>query len=224
MASGTYAAGLKQAVETDPSLLPLVDEAVGRVLAAKARAGLCASADRPPRRPGPGQGHRPRSRRGRGAAVRFGHGLSYTRLDYSARSFDRAEIGPDGQVAMSVSVTNCGIRTAGDVVKPCIRDPLAPVARPVAELRGFVRVSIGPEATRRLTFRLAAAQTALWSRDGWVVEPGRIDVMVAPRPRTFARLEVHDYRRRPQRPLRRCTRNGGDDRLTAQLSRLSRFS
>lgn len=40
MTSGTYADHLGPAVEADPSLLPLVDEAVGRILAAKARLGL----------------------------------------------------------------------------------------------------------------------------------------------------------------------------------------
>jgi beta-glucosidase len=40
MTSNTYAEQLTAAVQVDPSLLPLIDEAVGRILSAKARLGL----------------------------------------------------------------------------------------------------------------------------------------------------------------------------------------
>ncbi len=40
MASGTYAEHLAEAVQAEPDLLPLVDEAVGRILGAKAALGL----------------------------------------------------------------------------------------------------------------------------------------------------------------------------------------
>lgn len=113
-----------------------------------------------------------------GPLFAFGHGLSYARFDCSAPSFGRPAIGLDGRVAASVSLTNRGRRTADEVVQLCIRDLLASMACPVAELRGFVRVRIASGETRRATFTLTADQFAVWSREGWPIESGAIKLMI----------------------------------------------
>ncbi len=109
----------------------------------------------------------------------FGHGLSYASFAYADLAIDRPSIGPDQSVAISLSVTNTGKIAADEVVQLYMRDPVASVARPVKELRGFVRLPLKPGETRRVTFHLHARQTALWkTADQWRVEAGRIDVMV----------------------------------------------
>jgi len=109
----------------------------------------------------------------------FGHGLSYTSFEYSNLQIDRDRIDAAGEVSIAVTVRNTG-RIAGDeVVQLYVRDPVATVARPVQELRGFKRVTLAPGEAVKVSFRLSARQTALFGLDNqWHVEPGRIDVMV----------------------------------------------
>ena len=108
----------------------------------------------------------------------FGHGLSYASFAYGDLAFDRSTVAPDGAVTVSLSVTNTGQVAADEVVQLYVRDPVALVARPVKELRGFARVPLKPGETRRISFRLAAAQLAFWDAGRWRVQAGRIEVMV----------------------------------------------
>ena len=110
----------------------------------------------------------------------FGHGLSYTRFGYGDLRLSETTIpAQGGSVSVTVPVTNTG-RVAGDeVVQLYMRDPVARVSRPVRQLRGFHRLALSPGETREVTFTLHAAQFALWASDeGWLVEPGEIELMV----------------------------------------------
>ncbi|MBP1637179.1 MAG: glycoside hydrolase, family 3 domain protein, partial [Acidobacteria bacterium] len=48
---------------------------------------------------------------------------------------------------MSVDVTNTGPRAGDEVVQLYVRDLVSSVTRPVKELKGFRRVSLGPGQT-----------------------------------------------------------------------------
>lgn len=113
-----------------------------------------------------------------GPVYPFGHGLSYASFAYSGVTLDQAEIGPQGTVNVSVAVTNTGKVAADEVVQLYMRDPLAAVARPVKELRGFRRLALKPGETRRVTFRLEARQCAFWEAGRWRIQKGKIELMV----------------------------------------------
>jgi len=109
----------------------------------------------------------------------FGHGLSYAPFGYSDLSISETEVPTDGVVEISCTVTNLGDRAADEVVQLYTRDPVARSSRPRRELKGFRRISLAPGAAAVVTFEIAADRVALWDpTDGWVVEPGRIDVMI----------------------------------------------
>lgn len=109
----------------------------------------------------------------------FGHGLSYTSFEYSDLAIDNSRIDANGAVTISVTVRNTGKMAGDEVVQLYVRDPIASVARPVQELRGFKRVSLGVGEATRVNFKLAASQVALFGLDNqWRVEPGRIEVMI----------------------------------------------
>ncbi len=109
-----------------------------------------------------------------GPLFAFGHGLSYTRFGYGALSIE-----PRGDATViGVVVSNDGAVAGDEVVQLYIRDPVASVARPVAELRGFAGVSLAPGERRTVRFTLAHAQLALWKAGAWVIEAGTIEVMV----------------------------------------------
>lgn len=104
----------------------------------------------------------------------FGHGLSYSRFTYGALSIE-----PRVHTAViSVAIINAGGVSADEVVQLYVRDPVASVARPVKELRGFHRLTLRPGETRTVRFTLAHAQLAIWKAGKWVIEPGAIDVLV----------------------------------------------
>lgn len=109
----------------------------------------------------------------------FGHGLSYTTFKYGDISLSKNSIDPNGSVKISIPVTNTGARSGDEVVQLYLRDPLASVARPQKELRGFKRISLKANETKSVSFELAAAQTALFDpTHQWVVEAGTINIMV----------------------------------------------
>lgn len=109
-----------------------------------------------------------------GPLFAFGHGLSYARFRYSPITIEQRR---DAAV-ISVAVTNDGSVKADEVVQLYVRDPVASVARPIAELRGFGRVALAPGEQRTVRFTLAHAQVALWKAGKWVIEAGAIEVMV----------------------------------------------
>jgi len=109
----------------------------------------------------------------------FGHGLSYTRFEYSDFALDRERVAADETLQVSVTVRNVGEMTGDEVVQLYVRDPVASVARPVRELRGFKRVTLSPGEAVRVSFRLSPRQLALYGLDErWRVEAGRIEVMI----------------------------------------------
>ncbi|MCW3836463.1 glycoside hydrolase family 3 N-terminal domain-containing protein [Sphingomonas canadensis] len=104
----------------------------------------------------------------------FGHGLGYTRFDYAGLAIEQA----GGAIRIAASVTNAGAAAGDEVVQLYLRDPVASVARPVKELRGFARVTLKPGETRRVTFTISPDQMAIWHAGKWLVEPGTIEVML----------------------------------------------
>src|SRR5690606_16876693 len=109
----------------------------------------------------------------------FGHGLSYTTFEYTDLRIDRERIPADGEVGIAVTVRNTGRIADDEVVQLYVRDPVASVARPVKELRGFKRITLAPGEASRVEFTLSARQLALFGLDNqWRVEPGRIEVMI----------------------------------------------
>ncbi|HEV2863554.1 MAG TPA: glycoside hydrolase family 3 N-terminal domain-containing protein [Pyrinomonadaceae bacterium] len=130
--------------------------------------------------------HKPSARRGylytsKEPLYAFGHGLSYTTFSYSAPKVVPEKIGPAGEAAVTVTVTNTG-RVAGDeIVQLYIRDRVSSVTRPVKELKGFERVSLKPGESRTITFRVTPDKLSFINLNmERVVEPGTFDLMVGP--------------------------------------------
>jgi beta-glucosidase len=84
----------------------------------------------------------------------FGHGLSYTRFEYSSLRLDRNRTTASGTVKASVTIKNVGSRAGEEVAQLYIRpiDPKRP--RALKDLRGFERVSLKPGEARQLTFTI----------------------------------------------------------------------
>jgi beta-glucosidase len=109
----------------------------------------------------------------------FGHGLSYTRFEYSDLRVDRAELGAGDTVEASVAIRNSGPVAGAEVVQLYARHVAPKLAQPRQQLRGFERVVLAPGETRRIAFRLTP-QTALAHYDEGgrtnAVEPGEYEL------------------------------------------------
>jgi beta-glucosidase len=109
----------------------------------------------------------------------FGHGLSYSEFRYSDLAQSAHSVAPGERIEISIVVANTGGVASDEVVQLYVRDPVASVARPVLELRGFKRIELGPGARKRVSFTLTPEQFAFWSKRGeWLVEAGRIEFWI----------------------------------------------
>ena len=101
----------------------------------------------------------------------FGHGLSYT--DFSTQSIVARVVGV-ADVEVDVTVTNTGDRAGKHVVQLYVAPALAPVRRPMRELRAFAKVDLQPGETATVTLTLDHRAFAYWDieLDRWVVAAG----------------------------------------------------
>ena len=110
----------------------------------------------------------------------FGHGLSYTAFRYDRLHLSSRKMRANEKLQVSLELTNTG-KVAGDEVAQLYVHAVSPsVKRPIKELRGFQRVSLKPGEHRTVTFDLPGEKLAFWdmSKHAFVVEPGKVDVMV----------------------------------------------
>jgi beta-glucosidase len=109
----------------------------------------------------------------------FGHGRSYTTFELSDLRLGATKVPTDGELTVTVRLTNTGARAGAEVVQLYLHDVLAQVTRPVKQLAGFARASLEPGAATDVTFHLHADRTAFTGRDlTRIVEPGDVEVYV----------------------------------------------
>ena len=109
----------------------------------------------------------------------FGHGLSYTRFDYSDLKISPESMTPDGDVEISLDVKNVGDRDGVEVVQLYLRDLVGSMTRPVKELKGFRRIALKTGEKTTVKFVVGPEQLAFVNREmKRAVEPGDFEVMV----------------------------------------------
>ena len=111
----------------------------------------------------------------------FGHGLSYTRFDYSDLTVGPAEAGKDDSIGVAVNVKNTGARSGHEVVQLYVRALGATVPMPLKELRGFERIALDAGEQKRVEFRLTPADAVARydeAAKAFVVEPGEYEIQV----------------------------------------------
>jgi beta-glucosidase len=110
----------------------------------------------------------------------FGYGLSYTTFRYANLKTSAPQITKDGEVTVSVDVSNTG-KVAGDtVVQLYVAYPESKVERPMKELEGFKRVHLAAGETQTVQISLKASQLAYWNVDikGFEVETAPVSLMI----------------------------------------------
>lgn len=128
----------------------------------------------------------------------FGYGLGYTSFAYSPVSIEGAGTAPesetapsggealqqpvltkDGSLTASVIVTNTGSRRGTETVQLYLRDVSGSVIRPVRELKGFEKVTLEPNESRRVSFEITEPMLRFWRLDMTLgSEPGRFELYI----------------------------------------------
>ncbi len=106
----------------------------------------------------------------------FGHGLSYTRFEWSDFSVE----GTGTDLVVSLVVANVGTRAGSDVVQVYVRDPEATLHCPDKELKGFRKVHLEPGESSRVEIALDRRAFAVWdvAAHDWLVEAGAFEILV----------------------------------------------
>jgi beta-glucosidase len=114
-----------------------------------------------------------------GALYPFGYGLSYTTFGYDNLQVSPEKENSQGEVQVSVDVTNTGKRTGDEVVQLYIKDKVSSVTTYDYDLRGFERITLKPGEKRTVHFTIHPDDLALLDKNmNWAVEPGAFEVMV----------------------------------------------
>lgn len=109
----------------------------------------------------------------------FGYGSSYTTFTVDDARLSASSIPTDGEVEVTVRVSNTGSRAGSEVVQLYAHDVVAQVARPVRQLIGFARVSLDPGTSCDVRFDVHADRFAYtgptYER---IVEAGDVELLL----------------------------------------------
>jgi beta-glucosidase len=110
----------------------------------------------------------------------FGQGLSYTTFAYSDLRLSKKSITGNGDLSVSVTVTNSGRRAGKEVVQVYVSDLVASLAPAGKRLKRFAKLYLEPGQSRTLTFKLHQDDLSFIGPDNKpVVEPGEFEVIIA---------------------------------------------
>jgi len=109
----------------------------------------------------------------------FGHGLSYTRFEYTNLEVSQSQVTATDVVDVSVTLCNTGSCAGEEVVQLYIGDPVATATRPVKMLRGFKRIYLDRGQQKTIVFHLDVRHFAFYNPQmEYCVEQGQVNIMV----------------------------------------------
>ncbi len=110
----------------------------------------------------------------------FGHGLSYTSFEYSNMKVDKTSLTDQEKVVVSVDVKNTGKRAGKEVVQLYVSPQSSSAARPVKELKGFVKIELKPKEKKTVYFTLSKRAFAYYEVriHDFYVESGTYTLMI----------------------------------------------
>ncbi len=110
----------------------------------------------------------------------FGHGMSYTTIEYLEFAAPARIDSVDEGFIVTVSLRNTGERSGADVVQVYLRHTNPRYPRPDRELVGFSKVFVEPGLSGTATIHIDPKRLAYWheGHGQWVIEPGRYELLV----------------------------------------------
>lgn len=109
----------------------------------------------------------------------FGHGLSYTKFDYSKLKVRASRKKGSVTVRASVSVKNSGQLDGAEVVQAYLGFPES-AGEPPKSLRGFEKVFLKKGRKEKVDFELSKTELSIWDTDAddWVIPSGKFTLYI----------------------------------------------
>jgi beta-glucosidase len=112
----------------------------------------------------------------------FGFGLSYTKFDYSDLKIDMSN---KVEIKVSVTIKNTGQYKGEEIAQLYISDKVASIVRPVKELKGFQKIELRANESKKVEFVLTDKELGFYNEKGnYMVESGTFEIMVGPNSQT----------------------------------------
>jgi beta-glucosidase len=110
----------------------------------------------------------------------FGHGLSYTKFDYSNPGIDEPFYSPNGTIKVSFTMKNSGARAGDEVAQVYFRHVHSARPQPKLALCGFVRVHLEPRQRVNIAVNVPVERLRYWDtiKKQYAVEPGDYELMI----------------------------------------------
>jgi beta-glucosidase len=109
----------------------------------------------------------------------FGHGLSYSKFEYSNMTVDRNKFVGSEKIKVSISLKNNSDIAGKEVVQLYIRDLVSSTTRPTKELKDFKIISLRANETQIVTFEIDKKTLEFYSKNNvWETEDGDFQVFV----------------------------------------------
>jgi len=116
----------------------------------------------------------------------FGHGLSYTRFEYSDLNMSDTTITPEGKIQVEVTVTNAGERKGKETVMMFLRDHYASVTPSVKRLKAYEKIELDPGQSQKVTFEIHPQDLMfVGQKNKWILEEGKFSVMISNKKANF---------------------------------------
>lgn len=110
----------------------------------------------------------------------FGFGLSYTTFSYSNFHVSEQTLKSTGEITISLIVKNTGKVLGDEVIQLYVQHMHSNVPRPEKELKGFIRITLQPGASRTVHIPLKASSLAYWDeiKKGFSIEKDSIRILI----------------------------------------------
>lgn len=109
----------------------------------------------------------------------FGHGLSYSKFEYSNLKLSSNSFTKNGKIEISITLKNTSKIAGKEVVQLYIRDLIGSVTRPVKELKGFEMIELMPNETKVVTFEINEKTIEYFTANRkWEAESGDFKVFI----------------------------------------------
>jgi beta-glucosidase len=110
----------------------------------------------------------------------FGHGLSYTKFEFTGGKLDSKKIAAGGTAKITFTVKNSGKRDGDEVAQVYFRHVNSSVPQPKLALCGFSRVSVKSGKSAKVEIEVPANRLRYWDADKkqYVVEVGEYEFLI----------------------------------------------
>jgi len=109
----------------------------------------------------------------------FGHGLSYSTFEYSNLQVSSSSFNVTDSITVTADIKNTGTVPGKEIVQLYVKEMESGLDLPVQELKGFNKLSLLPNETKTISFKLGSRSFSSWWKGfGWYAEQGEYAINV----------------------------------------------